>query len=249
MLPAALFDLCTQFIQNAVIPKSITDGSDYRATPGVANMIGCYGSENDAADQLWEVKCKGFKQDDVFVCKSPSMGSTGEVIHNDPYDISLWQGCDEVHEPEDSCDSLEQRRLEGECTLLSEVVDGVYTVREGANTGLIPSTTCKNIAGQNRNITVCEPWWQKERVYRCSGESTDFANIKERALHIGANINYNETTAEWKQQGDLTWDEKGSYVTKVFDPDLAFMPNGETGLPARLVQAPSRVTDTCIAGP
>ena len=248
IIPAALSDLCSQFVVNAGILDNITGISDYRATSGVANLIGCYGSENDSGDQLWEVKCRGEKQDDVFVCRSPSMSIAGEIIRNDPYNAALFQGCDEVMEPEDSCSTLEKRRMDGECSLHSEVLDGVYTLREGSGTGLTPAMSCKNTAGQNRNITVCEPWWKKERVYRCKGQENDFSNIKERAQYIGGNISYDETTNQWKQQGDLTWDEDGTAVTNVFDPNLTFMPNGDSCIPACRVQMPSRVTDIYIPG-
>ena len=248
IIPAALSDICSQFIVNAGILDSITGISSYRATSGVANLIGCYGSENDSADQLWEVTCRGMKQDDVFICKSPSMSIPGETIHNDPYNSSLWQGCDEVIAPEDSCSNLEQRRKDGECTLHSEVVDGVYTLREGSGTGLTPAMSCRNTAGQNRNITVCEPWWKKERIYRCKSQKNDFSQIEERARYIGENISYDETTNQWKEQGDLTWDENGTKVTNVFDPNLTFMPNGDSCIPACRVQIPSRVTDIYIPG-
>lgn len=39
---------------------------------------------------------------------------------------ALWQGCDEVVEAENSCRQLEAKRMAGECSLHSEVVDGVY---------------------------------------------------------------------------------------------------------------------------
>lgn len=218
--------MCSQFIVNGGLLDDLTGVRDYRATSGVGNYIGCYGSEDDWADQLWEVKCRGTRQEDVFICKSPSMGEAGKTVKNDPYNAALWQGCDEVMEAETSCKQLEEKRMAGECSLHSEVVDGVFTFREGASTGLQPAMSCKNMSGQNRNITVCEPFWRKERVYRCTGEKVDWANIKERAKYIGSNISYDESTATWNNQGDLTWDDDGTKVTKVFDPSLAFMKNG-----------------------
>ncbi|MDL2313946.1 hypothetical protein LJC36_03080 [Desulfovibrio sp. OttesenSCG-928-C14] len=129
IVPAALTSLCNQFIVNGGMLDELTGVRDYRATSGVANYIGCYGSENDRADQLWEVKCRGTRQEDVFICKSPSMGEAGKTIKNDPYNAALWQGCDEVIEAENSCKQLEEKRMAGECTLHSEVVDGVFTFR------------------------------------------------------------------------------------------------------------------------
>lgn len=248
IVPAALTSLCSQFIVNGGMLDDLTGVRDYRATSGVANYIGCYGSGNDRADQLWEVKCRGTRQEDVFICKSPSMGETGKAIKNDPYNAALWQGCGEVLEAENSCKQLEEKRMAGECSLHSEVVDGVFTFREGASTGLQPALSCKNTSGRNRNITVCEPFWRKERVYRCTGEKTHWANIKERAKYIGGNISYDESPATWTNQGDLTWDSDGNKVTKVFDPSLAFMKNGASCIPACRVTMPAKVTDLYIPG-
>lgn len=248
IIPAALTSLCNQFIVNAGMLDELTGVRDYRATSGVSNYIGCYGSENDWADQLWEVKCRGRKMDDVFVCKSPSMGEAGKVIKNDPYNPALWQGCDEVLEAESTCKRLEERRVAGECSLHSEVVDGVYTFREGSATGLQPARSCRNTAGGNRNITVCEPFWRKERIYRCTGEKQDWSKIKERARYIGDNITYNEGDAKWSSQGDLTWDDEGNRVIRVFDPNLTFAKNGQTCIPACRVTMPAKVTDLFVPG-
>lgn len=248
IIPSALTSLCNQFIVNAGMLEEITGVRDYRATSGVANYIGCYGSENDRADQLWEVKCRGMRQEDVFICKSPSMGEPGKTIKNAPYNPALWQGCDEVLEADNSCKQLEARRVAGECSLHSEVVDGVYTFREGSGTGLQPMQSCRNTSGQNRNITVCEPFWRKERVYRCMGEKTDWTRIKERARYVGDNISYDEGSAKWTNQGDLTRDEQGNRVTKVFDPGLTFMQTGESCIPACRVTMPAKVTDIFIPG-
>ncbi len=248
IIPAALTSLCNQFIVNAGLLHELTGVRDYRATSGLGNYIGCYGSENNRADQLWEVKCRGKRQEDVFICKSPSMGEAGKTIKNDPYNAALWQGCDEILEAENSCKQLEARRVAGECSLQSEVVDGVFTFREGASTGLQPAMSCRNTSGQKRNVTVCEPFWRKERIYRCIGPKTDWSDIKERAKYIGGNIAYDEGSAKWTGQGDLVRDEQGNRVTKVFDPNLAFMKNGQSCIPACRVSVPAKVTDLFIPG-
>lgn len=248
IIPAALTSLCNQFVVNAGLLHELTVVRDYRPTSGRGNYIGCYGSEDNWDDQLWEVKCRGKRQDDVFICKSPSMGEEGKTIRNDPYNAALWQGCDEILEAENSCKQLEARRMAGECSLHSEVVDGVFTFRAGASTGLQPAKSCRNTTGQNRNITVCEPFWRKERVYSCTGPKTDWSDIKERAKHIGGNIAYDEGSATWTGQGDLVRDEQGNRVTKVFDPNLAFLQNGKTCIPACRVSVPGKVTDLFIPG-
>ena len=244
IVPAALGDLCNQFLVNGGVFDKITGIESYRATSGLANYIGCYGADNDAADQLWEVVCKGSRMEDVFVCRSPGMGIPGEMIEN--ANPSLFQGCNEIMEPMNSCEQLEKRRRAGECHLHSEIVDGVYSFREGASTGLQPASTCRNTAGSKRSITVCEPWWKKERIYRCKGEEPDFAKAKERSQHIGQNIDF--SGENWGLQGDLTWDQDGNKVTTVFDPNLEFAPTTQICIPACRVNAPSKVTDIFVPG-
>ena len=84
------------------------------------------------------------------------MSLPDKTIRNAPYNQVLYQGCEEIREPADSCAALEQRRVDGECALQSELADGVYTVRDGAGTGLEPAQSCKTFSGGLRSIQVCE---------------------------------------------------------------------------------------------
>lgn len=247
IVPAGISDICNQLLVNSGTFTSITNVSDYRATSGVGNYIGCYGSENDAADQLWEMTCFGKRSDDVFVCRSPSMSLPGKTITNAPYNQALYQGCEEIREPVNSCATLEQRRVEGECQLQTELADGVYTVRDGAGTGLEPAQSCKTYSGGLRSIRVCEPWWKRERVYRCNAEEPDFSKIKERAVHVGNTIDYDFDDNLWNQQGDLTW-EGDKKTTRVFDPNLEFMPAAESCIPGCRIRKAAKVTDVYVPG-
>lgn len=247
IVPAGLSDICTQLLVNGGTFTSITGISDYHATSGVGNYFGCYGADNDWADQLWEMTCSGMRRDDVFVCRSPSMALPGKTIRNAPYNQVLYQGCEEVHEPATSCAALEQRRADGECTLQTELTDGVYTVRDGAGTGLEPAQSCKTFSGALRSIQVCEPWWTRERVYRCKAEEPDFSKIKERAVHVGNTIDYDFDNNVWKQQGDLTWDGEEK-TTRVFDPNLEFMPAADSCIPGCRIRKSAKVTDVYVPG-
>ena len=207
IVPAGLSDICNQLLVNGGTFTSITGISDYHATSGIGNYFDCYGADNDAADQLWEMTCSGMRRDDVFVCKSPSMSLPGKTIRNAPYNQALYQGCEEVREPENSCAALEKRRVDGECQLQTELADGVYTVRDGAGTGLEPAQSCKTFSGGLRAIQVCEPWWRRERVYRCKADEPDFSKIKERAVHVGNTIDYDFEDAK---------ENSGKYVEDFF---------------------------------
>lgn len=243
IVPGALGDICNQHLVNSGTLQTITGVSEYRATSGVGNFIGCYGSEDDSADQYWEVKCHGLKMDDYFICKSAGMGISGQTIANSS--DALYQGCNEIRPPASSCDALEQRRRAGECQIHSELTDGVYTVRGGANTGLVPAESCKSFQGSLRSLTVCEPWWRKDRVYRCLGEDPDFSRAKERAWHIGNTINFDTASNTWQNQGDLAWDKNGVAVSRVYDPNIEFTPSGDC-IPACRVEKPAKVTDIYI---
>lgn len=245
IIPAALSDLCYQMFVNSGSMSRITNISDYRATSGVSNYIPCYGSEDDWADQLWTVTCWGMRLDDSFVCKSPSMSLPGQIIHNE--NSALFQGCTEIHEPTNTCAVLEKRRADGECQLQTELVDGVYTIRDGAISGLEPASSCKTLQGTYRGITVCEPWWRRDRIYRCKEEEADFSKVKERALHIGNTIGYDVDTNRWASQGDLTWQGENK-STRVFDPNLEFMPAPESCLPGCRVRKAASVTDIFVPG-
>ena len=247
IVPAGLSDICNQLLVNGGTFTSITGISDYHATSGIGNYFDCYGADNDAADQLWEMTCSGMRRDDVFVCKSPSMSLPGKTIRNAPYNQALYQGCEEVREPENSCAALEKRRVDGECQLQTELADGVYTVRDGAGTGLEPAQSCKTFSGGLRSIQVCEPWWRRERVYRCKADEPDFSKIKERAVHVGNTIDYDFDNNIWKHQGDLTWQGEEK-TTRVFDPNLEFMPAAESCLPGCRVRKSAKTTDVYVPG-
>lgn len=246
-VPAALSDICTQLLVNSGTFTSITNVTEYHSTSGVGNYIACYGSENDAADQLWEMTCWGKRKDDVFVCKSPSMFVDGKIIRNDPYNPKLYQGCEDIHAPTNTCGALEKRRADGECQIQTEVSDGVYTVRDGAVTGIEPTRSCRTFAGGERSITVCEPWWKRERVYRCKGTEADFSKAKERAIHVGNTINYDFDRDIWQRQGDLTWDGDQK-STRVFDPAVEFMPVEKSCIPGCRIRKAAKVTDIFVPG-
>jgi len=68
---------------------------------------------------------------------------------------------------EDNCVDL---RNNPECYLKDRVIDGVYIVRNGENTGLVPITTCQEICG----LDYCYNDWTIEEHYLCKNTLPDF---------------------------------------------------------------------------
>lgn len=247
IIPSGLSDICHQMLVQSGIYTSITGISDYKATSGLGNYISCYGSGDDAADQFWKMRCTGMRLDDAFICKSASMYIEGKTIKNQPYKESLYQGCEEINAPQSSCATLETKRAAGECEIFNEIIDGVYTIRSGSATGLEAPSTCKVFKGSFRSLTICEPGWKRERVYRCKGEEYNFNKEKERAQYVGGNINFDDASSKWIGQGDLVWDGE-SKTTKIYDPNIVFQEANQSCIPACKVGTPSTVTDIFVPG-
>jgi len=197
--------------------------------------------------------CRCVITDDVFTCYSPSMGpGDGSLIINggnsttgEEYNKVLFQGCEEITDPENGCLALQN---DSNCELVEEITDGVPTIKGGAATGLEPFPDCRLIEGSVRSITVCEPWWEKERIYRCSNNATDFSQVQQRVEHISSNIQYDNSTGEWTGQGDLQFDENGTSYSVVFDPNIQFKAQMENCEPACLVAIPNKNTNIMVHG-
>ena len=160
------------------------------------------------------------------------------------YDKLLYQGCEEITDPVNQCKVYEEDET---CELFEEVTDGIYTYQNGQKTGLEPMTECRLIEGNHRSLHICEPWWEKERLYRCDRESEDYDQVKQRAERIGATTGV-DGSGEWTSQGDIRFDEDGNPTDVVFDPDVQFTTNAATCEPACLVTYPSQDTNIYIKG-
>jgi hypothetical protein len=167
--------------------------------------------------------CRCVITDDIFTCYSSGMGpgDGSMIINNDSgrgYNKILFQGCEEIKDPENECKIYED---DPDCTLVSEITDGIPTMSGGLLTNAESMGSCRLIEGDARSITVCEPWWKKVRQYRClSSLNFNYENVKARTKYVGQHIDYNN--GDWSNQGDLRFSSDGSSFTEVFDPDLQF---------------------------
>lgn len=238
-----LYVLCNNYVSSNVF-NELTGYSDFNTQSDVGKYSSC--ASPNAQEQKVSAKCWGGKQDDIFTCNSPSMSLAGKSIENKPFVPQLYQGCDIVRAPKSTCTVLEDRRAKGECTLTTELVDGVFTQKDGAVTGLVPAGSCRTFEGQQRNLSFCEPFWKKERIYKCKATAVpmDFSSAKERANHIGNNIGYNKDTGAWNAQPDLVIGEDGSKNYTVYDLGLHFQESNEQCIPACRVKTKGIATDS-----
>ena len=242
-----LANACNQLHQGYL--KSIEGVDNPHAISGFHDFASCYGSDNDAGDQKWAFDCYGPKDDDIFTCHSSSMGVDGEVFYNGynnlRYEESMYQGCNKVYPTENYCTALAE---DEDCELIEERTDGIVTIKGGALTGVEPIGSCKTVSGNFKNLTVCEPWWKKERVYKCESDvDTDLSNVRERTDHIQANQEYDPDTKTWQSQSDLQFANSTSPgEVSVFDPALAFQDEVQECSPACLVQWTGKNTNIVL---
>jgi len=139
-----------------------------------------------------------------------------------------------------NCSSLEAN---DDCTLRDEEVDGVYTYRNYAPTGLNPISSCKTFLDQICQKQACKDWWKITRTYVCQGHTTyDFTAVQQRAEHIQDTFNDGDT--------DLTFQD---YI-----PDSRDTPDYDITLPPRedvercekscRVRVPVKDTQASVAG-
>jgi hypothetical protein len=198
-----------------------------------------------SADDL----CRCVITDDIFTCYSSGMGPGDDsmIINNDSgrgYNKILFQGCEEIKDPENGCKIYEN---DPDCTLVSEITDGIPTMSGGVLTNAESMGSCRLIEGDARSITVCEPWWKKVRQYRClSSLNFNYENVKARTKYVGQHIDYNN--GDWGNQGDLRFSSDGSSFTEVFDPKLQFDTNIDVEELSCLVSYESENTDLMIDG-
>lgn len=165
-------------------------------------------------------------------CESFNKGIKGQVIHNDdPYDPALYDGCTEVHWGVDKCSTLAEQE---NCKLKDEFTDGIQTVKNGIQTGVKPQPSCRLVEYEFDTFYLCEPWWEKNRIYECDTEDFDYDIIKERSTHVAENIDFDSDSGSWTSQGDKQFID-GQWHTNVFDPNIEFETDFEQCHPSCLV--------------
>lgn len=95
------------------------------------------------------------------------------------------------------------------CQLRGETVDGVVTYANGVATGLTPIPSTRTLGAAPCQFTVTEPWWKKDRAYRCtalgSGSALPTPNLT-RVKYIYDN----STITAW---ADQYTDANGAVIT------------------------------------
>ncbi|MGB9811630.1 MAG: hypothetical protein ACPLSN_08010, partial [Dictyoglomus turgidum] len=89
--------------------------------------------------------------------------------------ITVKKYCEIKFNITDTCGQFEQ---DPTCSLKDEIVDGVYTVRDGIRTGFNPLPICKSFC----NEPYCPEFWRKERTYIC----TSYANMEDAKKRLAS---------------------------------------------------------------
>ena len=100
-------------------------------------------------------------------------------------------------------------------------------------------------------ISVCEPYWQIHRRYRCTSgnQNYDFSNVKTRTAYIGAHTNYDDNTRTWSSYGDMPYDdESGAFSTTTTNVGFSFQDDSETCHPACQVRKWGRDENIYLPG-
>jgi len=96
----------------------------------------------------------------------------------------------------DSCASYASERS---CQLYAEDVDGVQTYQNGAATGLTPIPSTRTIGVSPCTFDVTEPWWRRDRIYRCTALGSGSA-LPTPDLERVRFIYENSTASTWQDR-------------------------------------------------
>lgn len=108
--------------------------------------------------------------------------------------VEVQDYCEKQESISDTCSTFEQ---DPTCVLKDEIIDGVYTVKNGIRTGLRPLPQCRVFCGQQ----YCPDYWRIERIYTCTSQGVDLSKAKQRLATIVPSTQYNES------QGQITFND------------------------------------------
>ena len=91
------------------------------------------------------------------------------------------------------------------CNLREETIDGVETMVNGTPTYLVPTSSCRTVAGVMTSQEACRDWWRKDRTYWCTGSTGyDLKFAMERAGTVmtsasadGDTMTYTDVTMDY----------------------------------------------------
>ncbi len=140
-----------------------------------------------------------------------NMSDEGNIIFN--YSLSanstITGQYDTVNESvDDGCATLS---TDPDCSLKTEEVDGVTTIRNFNPTGLIPDPSCRTFSGMIQTFEICKDWWQKDRTYSCIDNNPyDFSDIKQSIGSVTSSATRTGSTMTYTYEGK---DETGTWYS------------------------------------
>lgn len=130
-------------------------------------------------DVYTKTKLGGHKQCEIYRDKDKT-GPSFKFIFDEP--VALCVVVDEFYD--NTCTVYENN---SDCVLWEEKQDGVYTVKNGQRTGIVPYNTCQEFC----NRIICKVW-DIERTYRCKKQSSlDFGVAQRRLESVMSSIDIN----------------------------------------------------------
>ncbi|MFO1259332.1 MAG: hypothetical protein U1E78_13115 [Gammaproteobacteria bacterium] len=86
-------------------------------------------------------------------------------------------------EKDEIIDTCKAYQADPDCSLMEEKVDGVFTFRHSAGTGLSPIAQEKKIAGSMCEFKLKRDWFQKERKYLCKKQGKYSFNLPDTSQY------------------------------------------------------------------
>lgn len=109
----------------------------------------------------------------------------------------------------DNCQALQN---DPDCRLRTEIVDGVYIIKDFNPTGLSPIASCRNITDGRCSVNLCKNWWRKERTYVCqNAQAFDFTPARTRMGSLATTITERDGQITFQ---DYRKTESGNWVHK-----------------------------------
>ncbi len=148
--------------------------------------------------------------------RSPGGGNSG--IYSDT--IEIQYDPDEQQEAvTNECLPLEN---DSNCSLKSEIVDGISERINFLDNTLRALPSCKTFTGAYTDYTVCRPWWERTKTYSCKRPVTtnqDVANIVKRGNSVSESTTI-DSSGNYTFR-DTAQDASGSWVTSNKQSQLA----------------------------
>lgn len=120
---------------------------------------------------------------------------------------------------DDQCASLETSL---NCSLDSEVIDGIQTLANGTSIGITPLPTCNDYNTPGGIIHLCRPWWVKNRTYLCTNtQAWSFDDLKKRYNTVVNSVTLSGSYSDTTKDASGTWSSSTGSETLPTPPPVA----------------------------